>query len=82
MYDKETIEYAQEQEHLVSNLEYRFYQHDDDRSHGHQELMRDYARVLYSSSFRRLQGKMQLFAKNYTISIYVMQFRKYIEKQG
>ena len=61
MYDKETIEYAQEQEHLVSNLEYRFYQHDDDRSHGRQELMRDYARVLYSSSFRRLQGKMQLF---------------------
>lgn len=60
MYDKETIEYAQEQEHLVSSLEYRFYQHDDDRSHDRQELMRDYARVLYSSSFRRLQGKMQL----------------------
>lgn len=25
------------------------------------EFERDYARILYSSSFRRLQGKMQLF---------------------
>ena len=32
--------------------------------------------------FSKYKGKMQLFAKNYTISIYVMQFRKYIEKQG
>lgn len=33
MYDKETIEYAKDQENLISNLEYRFHQHGDDRSH-------------------------------------------------
>lgn len=60
MYDKEVKEYAQEQERVISKLEYRFFKHHDGRSEGRQELMRDYARVLYSSSFRRLQGKMQL----------------------
>lgn len=34
--------------------------HDRERSDG--EFQRDYTRILYSSSFRRLQGKMQLFA--------------------
>lgn len=60
MYDKETREYAQEQERLIKPLEYRFYTGSDNRSNKRQPLMRDYARVLYSSSFRRLQGKMQL----------------------
>ncbi|MFC3023186.1 deoxyguanosinetriphosphate triphosphohydrolase family protein [Vibrio zhugei] len=60
MYDKEVIEYAKEQENIISKLEYRVYDHDDGRSENRQDLMRDYARVLYSSSFRRLQGKMQL----------------------
>lgn len=60
MFDKEVKEYAQEQEKVISRLEYRVFQHQDGRSEGRQELMRDYARVLYSSSFRRLQGKMQL----------------------
>ena len=60
MYDSEVIEYAKEQEDIVSKLEYRIYNHDDGRSENRQDLMRDYARVLYSSSFRRLQGKMQL----------------------
>ena len=60
MYDIETIEYAKEQEVLISKLEYRFYSTKDDRSENRNDLMRDYARVLYSSSFRRLQGKMQL----------------------
>lgn len=60
MYDSEAIEYAKEQENIVSKLEYRVYEHDDGRSENRQDLMRDYARVLYSSSFRRLQGKMQL----------------------
>ncbi|WP_316675003.1 dGTP triphosphohydrolase [uncultured Tolumonas sp.] len=59
MYDKETIEYAQAQEQLVKKLEYRSTEYSDNRSN-RQELMRDYARILYSSSFRRLQGKMQL----------------------
>lgn len=60
MYDKEAIEYAIEQELMLSPLEYRMHQHDDGRSDNRNSLMRDYARILYSSSFRRLQGKMQL----------------------
>lgn len=60
MYDSEVIEYAKEQENIISKLEYRVHEHDDGRSENRQDLMRDYARVLYSSSFRRLQGKMQL----------------------
>ncbi|XOB63771.1 dGTP triphosphohydrolase [Campylobacterota bacterium DY0563] len=60
MYDTETKEYAQEQEKLIKCLEYRIHSTNDDRSDNRQTLMRDYARVLYSSSFRRLQGKMQL----------------------
>ena len=60
MYDSELKEYAKEQEDIISRLEYRVYEHDDGRSENRQDLMRDYARVLYSSSFRRLQGKMQL----------------------
>jgi predicted deoxyguanosinetriphosphate triphosphohydrolase len=60
MYDNEVIEYAREQENIISKLEYRVNEYDDGRSENRQNLMRDYARVLYSSSFRRLQGKMQL----------------------
>ena len=64
MYDKETKEYAQEQEQLIKCLEYRLFDTNDNRSSNRQSLMRDYARVLYSSSFRRLQGKMQLLGVN------------------
>lgn len=60
MYDDEVKEYAREQESLLKHLEYRVFEHSDDRSENRNSLMRDYARVLYSSSFRRLQGKMQL----------------------
>lgn len=60
MYDQATIKYAQEQENLISKLEYRVVNYSDIRSEDRDECMRDYARVLYSSSFRRLQGKMQL----------------------
>lgn len=60
MYSQDVIEYAKEQENIISQLEYRVYLQDDGRSEYRQSLMRDYARVLYSSSFRRLQGKMQL----------------------
>lgn len=60
MYDKEVIDYAIEQELMLSPLEYRMHQHQDGRSDHRNSLMRDYARILYSSSFRRLQGKMQL----------------------
>lgn len=60
MYDEETRNFAQEQEAIVLPLEYRATDSNDSRGEGRDEVMRDYARVLYSSSFRRLQGKMQL----------------------
>ncbi|SFL49954.1 dGTP triphosphohydrolase [Rugamonas rubra] len=60
IYDQDTIAYAKEQEALVRKLEYRVTAQSDRRAVGRDETMRDYARVLYSSSFRRLQGKMQL----------------------
>ena len=60
MYDSDAIDYAKDQEKIISKLEFRIHQSGDSRSGSRDELMRDYARVLYSSSFRRLQGKMQL----------------------
>lgn len=60
MYDIETKQYAKDQEEIISKLEFRIFQAEDNRSGNRNDLMRDYARVLYSSSFRRLQGKMQL----------------------
>lgn len=60
MYDAETIDYARSQELILLPLEYRATNQSDSRTSGRDESLRDYARVLYSSSFRRLQGKMQL----------------------
>ncbi|WP_395400264.1 dGTP triphosphohydrolase [Pseudoduganella sp. UC29_106] len=60
MYSDDTIAFAREQETLVLPLEYRVHAQSDGRGAGREECMRDYARVLYSASFRRLQGKMQL----------------------
>ncbi len=60
MYTPETQQFAQHQEQLITKLEYRITNHNDGRSSDREECMRDYARVLYSASFRRLQGKMQL----------------------
>lgn len=60
MYSPTTISFAQQQEARVLALEYRVHAQKDGRAAGREECMRDYARVLYSASFRRLQGKMQL----------------------
>ena len=60
MYSEEAIEFARGQEKEVTKLEYWMVQPADDRNTSREKCMRDYARVLYSSSFRRLQGKMQL----------------------
>ncbi|WP_338844817.1 dNTP triphosphohydrolase [Massilia sp. W12] len=60
MYDQQTREFAREEENRIACLEYRMVEHSDGRGDGREECMRDYARVLYSSSFRALQGKMQL----------------------
>jgi len=67
MYDSKTIEYAKELENEAKGLSFRHYKPSvDDRSEGRNDYMRDYARILYSSSFRRLQGKMQLLGVDST----------------
>ena len=38
----------------------------DKNTEGRSEYARDYARILYSSAFRRLQGKMQILGINST----------------
>lgn len=60
MYSPDTIAFAREQEALIRPLDYRVHDQRDGRGDGRENGMRDYARVLYASSFRRLQGKMQL----------------------
>ncbi|MGP8288579.1 deoxyguanosinetriphosphate triphosphohydrolase family protein, partial [Halomonas sp. AOP7-C1-8] len=65
--DSETREFVSHKENEANKLDYRFYKEEDARtSETRTEFMRDYARVLYSSSFRRLQGKMQLLGVNET----------------
>lgn len=60
LYSKETMTFAQEEEKKLDKLLYRETKSDEKRILGRDFGMRDYARILYSSSFRRLQGKMQL----------------------
>ncbi len=61
MYDQDLCHFAQELEQKVNKFQER--EHKDpnnERGINRDEYRRDYARVLYCSSFRRLQGKMQL----------------------
>ncbi|KJH70225.1 dGTP triphosphohydrolase [Aliterella atlantica] len=61
MYDQELCHFAQELEQQVKKFQEREHKEpDNERSVDRDEYRRDYARVLYCSSFRRLQGKMQL----------------------
>lgn len=73
-YDPDIVNFAKDAEAKLAGLNIRFY---DERPRGaggivgpgsrqRNEFWRDYARVLYSSSFRRLQGKMQLLGVNQT----------------
>lgn len=59
-YDTRTVEYAKNKEQDVRDLRERLYAASLDRGGDRDPYYRDYARILYSSSFRRLQGKMQL----------------------
>jgi len=66
-YTSETIEFAEQEELKLNALHRREHSDQDDpRDEYRDEYRRDYARVLYSSSFRRLQGKMQLLGINPT----------------
>ena len=61
MYDKDLCQFAKDLEQKVSKFQYREHEEPNDkRGENRDEYRRDYARVLYCSSFRRLQGKMQL----------------------
>lgn len=68
MYDNKIKDFAQAQEKRLEGLHCRDTADSDkeeERSRDHFE--RDYARILYSSSFRRLQGKMQLLGVEATL---------------
>lgn len=59
--DNLTIQYVKKMKDKVKDLNYRLNSMNKDMKERRRgEYSRDYARVLYSSSFRRLQGKMQL----------------------
>ena len=61
MYEPGLCKFAQELEGQASKFEDREHEEPNDkRGIDRNQYRRDYARVLYCSSFRRLQGKMQL----------------------
>ncbi|MGL4498658.1 MAG: deoxyguanosinetriphosphate triphosphohydrolase family protein [Planktothrix sp.] len=61
MYDEDLCKFAQDLEQEVNKFRDREHEElNDERENNRDEYRRDYARVLYCSSFRRLQGKMQL----------------------
>jgi dGTPase len=62
-YEQATKDYAQAQENKVALLNI-LRPHEESSSRDRDHLQRDYARILYSASFRRLQGKMQLLGVN------------------
>lgn len=63
MYDSEMKAFAKEQEQKLINALANTREHfgTNFEVRNRDDYQRDYARILYSSSFRRLQGKMQLF---------------------
>ncbi len=62
-YNPITRQYAQQKEKELEQLDERI--HPDDKTRGRDEFSRDFARIIYCSSFRRLQGKMQLLGTNH-----------------
>lgn len=64
MYSDKIIDFACDQEKILKKLEFRAVDNHHNRGEGRDFSSIDYARVLYSSSFRRLQGKMQLLGIN------------------
>lgn len=63
MYSNKLKLFAQEQEQKLINALANTREHSGSHfeARNRDDYQRDYARILYSSSFRRLQGKMQLF---------------------
>ena len=65
MFDSETVKYAKRMEREADKFNYRLHT-GNDNNRERDDFERDYARILYSSSFRRLQGKMQLLGVDHT----------------
>ena len=66
MFSTETKDFAHELESEANFFGYRLDKSIDDSERDRDPFERDYARILYSSSFRRLQGKMQLLGVDHT----------------
>ncbi len=64
--DDKTREYVRMMEDKLSDLNFRLHGSSPNDVRSRDDFMRDYARVLYSASFRRLQGKMQLLGIQHT----------------
>jgi dGTPase len=59
-FDQKIIDEIKQQYDQLATIECCRREYDNTPSEGRSEYARDYARILYSSSFRRLQGKMQI----------------------
>lgn len=57
---KDEQDYILEQYNIIKGLNCRAFVNESRNEDSRNEWQRDFARILYSSSFRRLQGKMQL----------------------
>lgn len=66
MLNQQVKDFAIEKEKMLSEAlsSKREHNSNDSNIRSRDDFQRDYARILYSSSFRRLQGKMQLFEVN------------------
>jgi len=65
LFNKHSLKFAKELEQEVKRLNCRLHKINDG-GRNRNDYERDYARILYSSSFRRLQGKMQLLGIDHT----------------
>ncbi len=65
LFNKQSIKLAKGLEKEVKKLNCRLHRIDDG-GRNRNDYERDYARIIYSSSFRRLQGKMQLLGIDHT----------------
>ena len=60
-FSNDVIQEIQSQYKVLRNQKMREREHNSEGYSDRNEFHRDYTRILYSSSFRRLQGKMQIF---------------------
>lgn len=59
-FEKSIVDKIMEQYHKLQTDNCKSREYCEDKAEERSEYSRDYARILYSSSFRRLQGKMQI----------------------